>query len=339
MTSKKYTALPSRLLSRENACALIDSGAFLVIAADEEMLASLPCGNWIGGTIPYFMGQNGGVTTRKDVFVTPIRWEDDLEPSITTYDASTLSQLCVEAPENGYSTVILPAFSDVHVEYAQNAPQYEDMFVKPVVGWISGIHLDDMNQRAPKVRDGRTHELSDQIAVAMHVPLPDTITAQIQIVNLFSQGYGDVLEFEQGGFEVERCRVNGRLTSFAQYLQSIKHDTRLPIVANYSGALINVSIKAVDTQNDTVTLYAPIFPRVQYKLAKPFSGSYEDAFQTQAATQLLGNTQFACNCVLNYLYSELEGKQTGQITGPMTFGEIAYVLLNQTLVQLTLRSL
>ncbi len=338
MTSKTYTALPSRLLSRENACVLIDSGAFLVIAADEEVLASLPCGNWIGGTIPYFMGQNGGVTTRKDVFVTPIRWEDSFEPSITTYDAATLSQICVDAPDNGYTIAVLPAFSDVHVEYAQNAPQYDDMFVKPVVGWISGIHLDDLSKRNPKVRDGRTTELLDNMAVVMHVPLPDSVAAQIQIVNLFSQGYGDALEFEQGGFEVERCRVNGRLTSFASYLQSIKHDTRLPIVANYSGALINVSIKAIDVENDMVTLYAPVFPRVQYKLAKPFSGSYEDAFQTQATSQLLDNTQFACNCVLNYLYSGLEGKQTGQITGPMTFGEIAYVLLNQTLVQLTLRS-
>lgn len=336
MTSKKYTALPSRLLSRENASVLIDSGAFLIIAADEEVLASLPCGNWIGGTIPYFMGQNGGITTRKDVFVTPIRWEDDLEPTITTYDAATLSQICVEAPENGYTITVLPAFSDVHVEYAQNAPQYDDMFMKPVVGWISGIHLDDMGKRNPKVRDGRATELLDNMAVVMHVPLPDNTSAQIQIVNLFSQGYGDVLEFDQGGFEIERCRVNGRLTSFANYLQSIKHDTRLPLVANYSGALINVSIKAIDVENDVVTLYAPVFSHMQYKLAKPFSGSYEDAFQSQA-TQLFGNTQFSCNCVLNYLYSGLEGKYTGSITGPMTFGEIAYVLLNQTLVQLTLQ--
>ena len=41
MTSKTYTALPSRLLSRENACVLIDSGAFLVIAADEEAFCFL----------------------------------------------------------------------------------------------------------------------------------------------------------------------------------------------------------------------------------------------------------------------------------------------------------
>ena len=45
---------------------------------------------------------------------------------------------------------------------------------------------------------------------------------------------------------------------------------------------------------------------------------------------------FSCNCILNYLYSELEGKKTGGITGPITFGEIAYQLLNQTMVYLTI---
>jgi hypothetical protein len=48
------------------------------------------------------------------------------------------------------------------------------------------------------------------------------------------------------------------------------------------------------------------------------------------------NIVFSCNCILNYLYSELEGKQTGGIIGPITFGEVAYQLLNQTLAYLTI---
>ncbi len=40
---------------------------------------------------------------------------------------------------------------------------------------------------------------------------------------------------------------------------------------------------------------------------------------------------FACNCVLNFLYGKLEGAQAG-LPGPFTFGEIAYQLLNQTMV-------
>jgi hypothetical protein len=39
------------------------------------------------------------------------------------------------------------------------------------------------------------------------------------------------------------------------------------------------------------------------------------------------------------LYGHLEGKRTGSITGPITFGEIAHQLLNQTMVRLYLRDI
>ena len=38
------------------------------------------------------------------------------------------------------------------------------------------------------------------------------------------------------------------------------------------------------------------------------------------------------NCILNYQYGKLEGRKTPPYTGPVTFGEVAYQLLNQTLV-------
>src|SRR2546428_5124442 len=40
---------------------------------------------------------------------------------------------------------------------------------------------------------------------------------------------------------------------------------------------------------------------------------------------------FACNCTLNYVYGKLDGARVG-LPGPFTFGEIAYQLLNQTMV-------
>ncbi|MBF9025922.1 hypothetical protein HKCCD6035_10255 [Rhodobacterales bacterium HKCCD6035] len=46
---------------------------------------------------------------------------------------------------------------------------------------------------------------------------------------------------------------------------------------------------------------------------------------------------YSCNCTLNYLYGEMEDKSVSGFTGPMTFGEIAYMLLNQTLVRLELQ--
>lgn len=331
------TSLTPMLLSPEETSRLIQSGIPLALAADEEVLAGLPCGLWIGGTIPYFMSQHGGMTSRRHVFVTPMPSWAGLEPRIVEHDTATLSQVCVEAPDNGFSLIIMPAFSEVHMNYAQGAAMYEDMFMKPIVGWIAGIHLDDMGKRSPKVRDGRRKALLDHTAVVMHLPLPSKFSAEVAIVNLFRQGDGDVIEFDESGFDTSSCRVNGQTVSLASYLHRIKHDTRLPLVADYSGASINVSIKEVDIAHNRVAFYAPVFRHVRYKLAQSFNGSYEQAFRTQA-DQLPAQTQFSCNCVLNYLYSELEGKRTGHVTGPMTFGEVAYVLLNQTLVHLTLQA-
>jgi hypothetical protein len=325
------------LVTPEMAADLIRSGATLIIAGDEDVLAALPNGNWIGGTTPYFMGQDGGVTTRDQLFITPVPSHPGLQASIKVYDPASLSQVCVQAPENGFSVIILPAFSDAHFEYAQHASTYEDMFMKPLVGWIAGIHLDDMGHRTPKVRDGRQPAMLENHAVVIHVPLPDNVSANVDIVNLFNQGNGDDITFTESGFEASTCLVNGKPGSLAKYLQSIGHDTRLPLVADYSGALINVSIKAVDQTLDKVEFYGPVFPHVTYKLAQAFSGSYETQFG-QAIADLPEPAGFSCNCVLNYLYAELKGKRTGHVTGPMTFGEVAYILLNQTMVQLTLET-
>lgn len=38
----------------------IGSGKSLFLAGDENLLKRLPKGNWIGGTIPYFMDRRGG---------------------------------------------------------------------------------------------------------------------------------------------------------------------------------------------------------------------------------------------------------------------------------------
>ena len=113
-----------------------------------------------------------------------------------------------------------------------------------------------------------------------------------------------------------------------------KIDTRLPLVANYSGAMINVSIKGVDTSSKVVDFYAPVFDDIEYRFAAPVA-DYVQAFNTQLP-QGTENVAFACNCILNFLYSELEGKKVPTMLGPMTFGEIAYQLLNQTLVYLTI---
>lgn len=322
----------ARLTSIAEASALIDAGRYLTVAGDEEALKQLPQGNWIGGTIPYFMGEEGGTVARDRVFINEIAVFDSA-PTLRFYDTEALPQICRNAPEHGYTVMIVPAFSPCHVAFAENAPNYEDMYMKPLIGWVAGIHLDDLGKTAPKVILGTTGEFSEHHVAAIDVPLPPEKLAMIDIVNLFRPGDGDAVTFSGTGFSAGECRINGQAANLADYLTSRKIDTRLPLVADYCGAMINVSIKSVDASARTVDFYAPVFPGVEYRIAAPV-GDYVKEFQA-ALPKLDSGIAFSCNCILNFLYSNLEGKRTGSITGPITFGEIAYQLLNQTLVFLT----
>jgi hypothetical protein len=281
------------------------------------------------------MAESGGIISREHVFVHRLP-AAVTEVSIRNYDVERLPRLVEEAPENGFSILILPAGSEVHASYAQNAPNYAEMFLKPVIGWVSGVHLDELGQRTPKIFNGEQSLMSDKEAVVLHARLPDTLTAHVGIINLFTQGQGDPFVFPTTGFQAQTCLINGQETNFADYILSHEIDTRLPLVANYCGAMINVSFQSVDQANHQVNFYAPVFEGIEYRLAGPVP-DYVTGFQSALPTDL-ANITFSCNCILNFLYSELEGKRTGALMGPMTFGEIAYQLLNQTLVYLTLES-
>jgi hypothetical protein len=139
--------------------------------------------------------------------------------------------------------------------------------------------------------------------------------------------------FETDGYHTKNILVNGQLQNIVSYLEQNNIDTRLPLVADYNGAHINISFNKIDKKNGTVSFYAPFFQGEAYKLAAPIA-DYVQEFCARIEANNTAVPIFACNCILNYVYSELEGKTTGPISGPITFGEIAYQLLNQTLVQL-----
>jgi hypothetical protein len=313
----------------------INEGKALFLAGDEELLKRLPKGKWIGGTIPYFMDSNGGVASKDKIFVTEAP-KECTSASIAWYDERNLDSIVREAPENGFSFVIIPSSSPAHISYAKNAPNYEGMFLKPIIGWIAGVHLNDLGKVSAKVISGASGELSDSKAIAMHVSLPKGKQASIGIINLFRPGKGDAISFEEEGFLVTECIVGGKKVNFVDYLLSRKIDTRLPLVADYSGAMVNVSVQSVDEKKKIVTLYAPVFKDVQYRIAEPVP-DYVKSFSASMPPGSV-NPAFACNCILNYLYAGLEGKKTGSITGPITFGEIAYQLLNQTLAYLEIKN-
>ncbi|MFC1641631.1 DUF6976 family protein [Myxococcota bacterium] len=312
------------LETAQTASRRIESGEPLMLAGDERLLAALPRGNWIGGTIPYFL-HDTGVTTREKVYVTRAPGYSDVA-RVCLYTAERLHRIVEDAPESGYTLLVLPAGSSTHHRFAREAPEYPGSYLKPVVGWVSGVHLDDLGKISAQVIDGTRGELLSDAAVALHVSLPASKLAVVRIVNPFRPGSGDIISFETEGFQAQDCLVNGSQVNLAEYLTEQRADTRWPLVADYMGTLVNVSLQQVDLARKRVMFYAPVFRGVEYRLAAPPEGSPDLGF---------GHTPedgFVCSCILNFLYGELEGKALPGARGPVTFGEIAYQLLNQTTV-------
>jgi hypothetical protein len=325
----------NELITVQAAIELVKSGAALSLAGPESALDQLPAGNWIGGTIPYFMISSGGVVVNEGkVFVTNLTGLGAV--SVASYGPDDLAGIAANAPDNGFSVAIIPAGSLSHTRFAAEAANYEDAFLKPTVGWISGVHLSQLGTVKPKVYDGRTATKYEDRAVVAYVKLPEDKLASLEIVNLFEPGDGDVLHFSQTSFEVDSCEVNGVKTNFAEYIRQHGFENgTLPLVGDFSGAHINVSLQNVGPAGGKVALYAPVFPGVDYKFAKPV-GDYAAAFRQRLSGVDSDGVAMSCNCILNFLFGELEGKAIGGVEGPITFGEIAYQLLNQTMVMVRL---
>ncbi|HYH02005.1 MAG TPA: hypothetical protein VEC37_02810 [Bacillota bacterium] len=316
---------------------MISAGKNLILAGESNLLRQLPSGNWIGGSIPYFMLESGGGVNREQIYVTEL--PDYITGcTIKTYTVSDIANIYKDPETNGFSVVIIPASSNTHTDFALNAPGYDMFATRPLIGWISGVHLEDLSIAKPVVFCGLDPQPLNNTAVVMHVGLPETKYATVQIVNIFSQGNGDEIVFPSKGFSANEAFINGKRCNFADYLRENNIDTRMPLVANYCGAKINTSFLGIDSATKTVNFYAPVFQGPVYKLANPIT-DYVGCFNQQLPKEDADSIFFSCNCILNYLYSELEGKPTGGITGPITFGEIGYQLLNQTMVYLTISDL
>jgi hypothetical protein len=317
------------LITFDEASKLINNGKLLHVSGNEGLLKKLPKGNWIGGSTEYFMTAEGGKVSGELLFVTEFPYT---QFNVKTYTASNIDKIAADAFDNGFTVVIVPFDSAVHKEYAQNAAGFEGMFMKNLTGWVAGVNLGKAGQ-TPTVVNGFSGEAYVDNAVAMHIQVPDDKTVSISIINIFTQDESSpVIEFTTEGFSVEKCLIDGKETVFADYIAQNGIDTKLPLVGNYSGSGINISFKSIE--GGVVNFYAPVFSGIKYRMANKIS-NYEQEFHNQLEGHMEEESVFSCNCILNFLYGELEGKNIEVFNGPITFGEIAYQLVNQTLVYVT----
>lgn len=319
----------NEFLTPAEAAARIRAGHVMAIAGSPELLASLPHGTWIGGSTVYFVTRDGGRMDRDHLFCTAL--PEGSSARVRHLPTEALPSLAEGHVPGGVSLIVLPAFSTAHAAFAEHCAEYPGLFDQPLAGWVSGVAVEEIGQAAPEVIDGSTGARHTDGAVLLHVALPEGSRATLDIINMFEPGDGPAITFPESGFSASRALVDGQEVDFAAYVTAEGIDTRRPLVADYAGALINVSFQSVDTATSQVRFYAPVFAGVVYRLARA-PGDYAAEFAARVNHD--GQGQYSCNCILNYLYGQLEGRKTGGFTGPVTFGEVAYILLNQTLVKL-----
>lgn len=322
--------LENKLYTVNEVTDFIQEGKLLTLAGTESVLSKLPKGNWIGGTIPYFMDSETCQFNDEKIFVNDLT-DVAVDHLIKEYDENNIEKFIEDSFENGFSFIIIPAFQPVHQRYALKAPEIKNIYVNPVTGWITGKELE--SQDIPKTFNGEVTQDYTDNAVVMHVKLAEDKLARLDIINIFKENDESVeIRFIEDGFSASKCLINGKEKDLIQHLEENSIDTRLPIIANYSGALINISFKEIDKVNNIVHFYAPVFKDVVYKFAH-LSNNYVSSFKSEVPN-INAKVAFSCNCILNYLYGELEGKKIKGMNGPITFGEIGYILLNQTMTYL-----
>ena len=314
-------------------------GKSLLLAGSESTLSQIPKGSWIGGTAPLIGGLQLKMPLKDQIFAAEIPVIHSGVDIKVYKDVESLRQVYSEAPENGFSVIIIPTSGSMHLSFALNASHYPDFATRPLAGWISGVPLAEIGKLKPYVYNGITAERFEDAAVVMAVNLPKNKVAEIGVVNIFKPGGGDILRVDQDGFEHQTVLVNGQRSPFADYVKKSWIDTRLPLVADYHGLMVNTSFQKIISETQAVRFYAPLFRGIDYRIAKSIT-NYKDAFLENLPKLRSHSEVFSFNCILNYiLMLDLETERPDALFGPTTFGEIAYQLLNQTLAYVTIKDL
>lgn len=326
--------MTNKIVTLQETITLIKEKKQLIIAGDEKLLDQLPDGNWIGGSIPYLLGKKGAKYTEKKLHVKDLT-NLGLEFNLKTYDENTIHKIATDGYENGIIFNIIPAMSAVHAKFSEIAPNIENQYINPLLGWVSGCKIEEIAPNKGKTYLGK-NKTTDK-AVALFIKLPENKVGRIEIINAYSQGKGDEITFPKDGFANTTCIVNGKEQDLYEYLESINFNWTLPLVADYAGAKINVGL-IKDEANKIAMFFAPVFTDTVYKIAEDKEIDYQKEFRKQLEKDKDAKIEYAFSCLYNYFNFNLEGKPLDGFTGTFTFGEIAYQLLNVTFVYLVIEA-
>jgi hypothetical protein len=326
------------ITSIAKAARMIEAGCLLLLAGDERALSQLPPGQWVGGTVAQFLTPAGCVPAKDQLLYTDFT-SLAVSAELRHLDSAALHGIARHYPRNGFAVLIAPGFSPILLQLASEILDYQGLYDMPLTGWISAVDLNEIGIRTPKTFAGTPEGRADEAAI-MYITLPDNAFAQLHIVNLFTPGKGPNIRVPKPGFQITgECLIGGQPRNLADYMAAESIDPRLPLIADRDGALLNISILKDDPQDGTVTLLSPVCPSLDYRFADSVL-DYREEF-IRAANTLGPAAQMTVSsiCVLNALHAGLHKGHGLPITAPVTFGQIAYTVLNQTLTCLAVNRL
>lgn len=309
---------------------LIRQGHVLVIAGTEEVLTQLPQGEWIGGVSRRFLTEEGACQESDVAYIYDFS-EYIASARISTHQSYELDGLYTNHGPSTFTYVILPAFAMVHRAFSINAVTEIEHFSSPVVGWVAGVNLGGEEMSEPLVFDGTKLRMYTERMVALRGTLKEGLEASVEVLNPFVPGDGDTLVFDQPTFVVRECLINGVRRNIAEYWREINPDPGLPLVTTIRNAHVNVHpLRPLGITS--LIMAASVIPNVEYRLAKP-DPDFRAHFRAIAEAVSPGRIA-TVHCSANYDLLDLEGEKLGSLKGAFTYGEVAYVLMNQTSVNL-----
>lgn len=330
----------NKLLDLRTTIELIQGGRVLVISGEERLMDKLPAGNWIGGTTPFFYFKNeNGRANKSKLFVTDFT-ESINDFKILTLDEDSLATVNTIGFENGFSFLILPSGQKILHSFALNCKDYATLKGNPLIGFVAGVDLDEYrNGKLTKLFNGETKQSFSGNAVVMYCSLLPPKLARVNAINIFEPSYDFCIEVFENTARVKECLINGELTNLYQFLVENKIDISHPIIFDQSGTNINISFQFLIKESKEVFLFAPLLKGRKYYFSKKYS-NYQSTFKNNLLDKVEHETSiiYNCNSILNYINFKLNRSGIG-FSGPVTFGEIANHLLNQTFTYLAIDEL
>jgi hypothetical protein len=303
---------------------MIGEGLYLILAGERETLQQLPAGNWMAGSTPSYVssGQPGEIA-KNQLYVNQVP-EYAVNVEIKTYDAENLRHIFTEGPDNGFTVLLLPFASEILREYALHAFDYENFGLVPLIGWVAGTGNTWESLQTDVVMYGPDATAHLNKAIVMHVGLPADKYAEIHIHSPFKIHSDVTVVFDENTVAPQEALINGERQNLREYMIRHNINFQYPLIVNLAGINICVTFNYDASQLTTMTA---LFKGVNYHFSEPDTQVWE-----------IPQDRIYALCCLYYIINP-DPEKLSQMTGPVTYGEIAYQMVTQSVVYLTIGDL